>query len=89
MRKDVKNGYFWTVFSTIGTVASISDLLKLCSFVVFETLYRIRETKNMGYFSFLNRKSLNNEKRPKTRVFFNGFLHGSHSGQYFWPSETM
>ena len=71
------------VFSIVGTVTSISDLPKLCSFVVFETLYRIRETRKMGYFSFSNRKSVNNEKRRKTLVFLNGFLHGWHSGQYF------
>ena len=83
MRKDVKHGYFRTVFSMVGTVASISDLPKLCSFVVFETLYRMRKTRKMGYFNFSNRKSVNNEKRRKTLVFFNGFLHSSHSGQYF------
>ena len=89
MGKDVKHGYFWTVFSIVGTVASTSNRPKLCSFVVFETLYRMRETRKMGYFSFPSEKSLNNGKRRKTRVFLNGFLHGWHSGQYFWPSETM
>ena len=83
MRKDVKHGDFWTVFSMVGTVVSISNLPKLCSFVVFETLYQMRETRKMGYFSFPNEESVNNEKRRKTRVFLNGFLHGWHSGQYF------
>ena len=35
----------------------------------------------MGYFSFPNEKSLNNEKRRKTLVFLNDFLHGWHSDQ--------
>ena len=73
----------WTVFSMIGTVASIFDLPELYSFVVLETLYRMRKTRKMDYFNFPNRKSLNNEKRCKTQVFSNGFLHGWHSGQYF------
>ena len=72
------NGFF----SMVGTVASISNLPKLCSFVVLETLYRMRKTRKMGHFNFPNQKSLNNEKRRKTWVFFNGFLHGWHSGQY-------
>ena len=67
----------------VGTVANISDLLELYSFVVLETLYRMRKTRKMGHFNFPNQKSLNNEKRRKTRVFLNGFLHGWHSGQYF------
>ena len=69
----------------VGTVASISNL----PIVVFEKLYQMRKTRKMGYFNFPNQKSLNNEKRRKTQVFFNGFLHGWHSGQYFWSSETM
>ena len=73
----------------VGTVASISDLPELYSFVVLETLYRMRKTRKMGHFNFSNRKSLNDGKRRKTRVFLNGFLHGWYSDQYFQPSETM
>ena len=64
----------------IGTVASIFDRPELYSFVALETLYRMKETRKMGYFNFPNQKSLNNGKRRKTRVLLNVFLHGRHSG---------
>ena len=70
-------------FSMVCTVVSISDLPELYSFVVFETLYRMRKTRKMGHFNFPNRKSLNNGKRCITWAVLNVFLYGWDSGQYF------
>ena len=67
----------------VATVTSISDLPKLCSFVVLEMLYRMRKTRKKGYFNFPNRKLVSNEKRRETLVFWNGFFHGWYNRQYF------
>ena len=74
-------------FFMVGTVASISDLPKLCSFVVVETLYRMRKTRKMGHFNFSNQKSLNNGKRCITWTVLNVFLYGWDSGQCFLSSK--
>ena len=73
----------------VGTVASISNLPKLCSFVVFEKLYRMRKTRKMGYFNFPNQKSLNNEKRRKTQVpiFFDKYFYNKQKN--FFPKKTF
>ena len=80
---------FLNGFSMVGKLASISNSPKLCSFVAFKTLHRMRKTIRMHYLCFPNEESPNNEKTHKTLVFLNCFLHGWHTGPYLQPSETM
>ena len=79
---------FWTVFSMVVTVASVSGLPELYSFVVLETLYRMRKIRKMGHFNFPNQKSPEDEKRCITWAILNVFLYGWHSAQYLWSSKT-
>ena len=78
-----KTVVFLNGYSMVGKLASISNSPKLCSFVAFKTLHRMRKTIRTDYLCFPNEESLNNEKRRKTLVFFNGFLHGWHTRPYF------